>query len=1134
MSNFKNIQSKLEEFVKKYYTNELIKGLILFSSFGLLYFIFTLLLEHFLWLQPTLRTLLFWIFVLVELLLLVKYIIIPIAKLLGLQKGISLEDASKIIGSHFKQVDDKLLNILQLQENLSQSELLFASIDQKAKGLQPIPFKRAIDFTSNKKYLKYLAIPIVIWFAVFISGNTAVFSDSYDRVLHHQVAYEPPAPFSFYVLNDNLDVIEGKPLKLNIETRGEIIPEDVQVHFLNQNYYLQSNGLGSFEYTFSNVQKPIQFYFEANGIQSKEYSVNLIEAPLITNLTLSLDYPNYTRKRDEVVKSTGNVVIPSGTKVIWSLATQNTDQISFISSKREEFEMKSQNKFQFKKSVLNNLDYQITTSNEQLKDYESLNYNIQVVKDEYPKIAIKTDLDSVFRGSIQFAGQLSDDYGLQGLNIVYYDINNKESLLKYPLKVNNSTFEEFYYLFPDGIDLIEGIEYEIYFEVFDNDAVIGNKRAKSSIFKYYNKTEKELQNQLLKEQQNSIDDLKKSLEKAKKVKEEFQNMQQNLQNKSQMDWNDQKKLETFVKRHQEYEKMMQRQTEQIQQNLEELPKSKNKSLEERKKEIQQRLKEAKDISKQEKLLEQLEKLAEKLDKENLTDKLKKLTEENKQNERSLERILELTKRFYVEQKMNQIKEKLDELAKKQEELAKNDENTSEKQKKLNEEFDDIKKDIDQLNKDNKELQKPMHLPETKKEETGVKEDQEKATKNLEESEKIDSENDDGEKQEEEINEDSDTESKKEKKKTASKKQKSAAQKIKKMSGKMSESMVAMEGESMEEDIASLRAILENLVEFSFQQEDLLGNFSKIDNSHPEFANNLKKQHVLKEYFEHIDDSLYTLSMRQPKISSSIYKDLSNVHYFLDESLSHFTEDQFNTGLSDQQFVMTSTNNLAYLLSNILNSMQNAQPSMGEGQGKGKSFSLPDIIQKQGEMIEKMQQGMKPGEEKGKKPGEKGENGSKGKGNEGKNGQQPGQGDGDKMSGEIYEIYKEQSKLRQLLEDAFRDINGNKGAVKNSLDKMEKLEQDLLNKGFSNEVLQKMMELKHELLKLEKAAQEQGQDDQRESNSNQQLFEKRNIKDLDRKKLWFNQNEILNRQSLPLQSIYKKKVQEYFKHNDSIQ
>jgi hypothetical protein len=336
-------------------------------------------------------------------------------------------------------------------------------------------------------------------------------------------------------------------------------------------------------------------------------------------------------------------------------------------------------------------------------------------------------------------------------------------------------------------------------------------------------------------------------------------------------------------------------------------------------------------------------------------------------------------------------------------------------------------------------------------------------------------------------------------------------------------MIAMEGESMEEDIASLRAILENLLAFSFQQEDVLVNFSEIDNSHPEFANYLKQQHVLKEYFEHIDDSLYTLSMRQPKISSSIYKDLSNVHYFLDESLSHFADNQFNTGLSDQQFVMTSTNNLAYLLSKILNGLQNAQPSFGEGKGKGKSFSLPDIIQKQGEMIKKMQQGIKPGQEKGDKPGNKGEEGK-----------QSGQGQGDQMSGEIYEIYKEQSRLRKLLEDSLGDKNGNNGSIQNSLDKMEQLEQELLNKGFSNEVLQKMMDLKQELLKLEKAAQEQGQDEKRESNSNQQLFEKRNIKDLGTKKLWFNQNEILNRQSLPLQSIYKKKAQEYFKQNDSIQ
>jgi hypothetical protein len=93
---------------------------------------------------------------------------------------------------------------------------------------------------------------------------------------------------------------------------------------------------------------------------------------------------------------------------------------------------------------------------------------------------------------------------------------------------------------------------------------------------------------------------------------------------------------------------------------------------------------------------------------------------------------------------------------------------------------------------------------------------------------------------------------------------------------------------------------------------------------------------------------------------------------------------------------------------------------------------------------------------------------------------------------------------------------------------------LLENGFTNATLQKMVQMKHELLKLKEAAYKQGQDENRQSNTNIQQFGKRNINTIDQKKLWFRQNEILNRQSLPLQSIYKKKVQEYFKVNDSIQ
>ena len=124
LNNFKTIQSKLEKFIRKYYTNELIKGIILFFSIGLLYLLITLLIEHFLWLNPTGRTILFWLFVIVEVVLFTNFIAIPLSKLLKLQKGINFEKASRIIGEHFPEVNDKLLNVLQLNESQSQSELL--------------------------------------------------------------------------------------------------------------------------------------------------------------------------------------------------------------------------------------------------------------------------------------------------------------------------------------------------------------------------------------------------------------------------------------------------------------------------------------------------------------------------------------------------------------------------------------------------------------------------------------------------------------------------------------------------------------------------------------------------------------------------------------------------------------------------------------------------------------------------------------------------------------------------------------------------------------------------------------------------------------------------------------------------
>jgi hypothetical protein len=85
----------------------------------------------------------------------------------------------------------------------------------------------------------------------------------------------------------------------------------------------------------------------------------------------------------------------------------------------------------------------------------------------------------------------------------------------------------------------------------------------------------------------------------------------------------------------------------------------------------------------------------------------------------------------------------------------------------------------------------------------------------------------------------------------------------------------------------------------------------------------------------------------------------------------------------------------------------------------------------------------------------------------------------------------------------------------------------LNKGFKNEILQKILNVQQELLKLNTALQQQGQENKRQSIANKKEFSNQS-KALPSSLLdYLNSIEILNRQSLPLRSNFNQKVQEYF-------
>lgn len=1121
MSTFKIIQEKLETFITKYYTNELIRGILLFLAIGLFYFLLTLLVEYFFWLSSTWRKFLFWSFLFIELVLFARFIIFPLTKLFKFRKGIGYEEASKIIGNHFPEVSDKLLNVIQLNQNNKESELLAASIDQKSLELQPVRFQSAINFRKNIKYLKYVAIPILI-FALFGSlGGMDIFSSSYTRVVNYDVAYEPPAPFSFVILNDDLSAIENKPFTLKVSTEGSAIPENTSIVYNGETYFMQHISPGRFEYTFQQPIDKVTFTLRGNKVTSRPYSLEVVKTPSLSNFEMILDYPSHTGKSTQTLKSTGNATVPEGTKVTWKVAAKNTTAISLKTADTIfSFNSKGE-KFDFQSRIFSKFDYTVTTSNDRLKEYENLTYSLNVVKDQFPEINVQSKIDSTDAQRIFFLGKASDDYGLTKLQMVYYPEGDITQSKVQNLPLGRTNFEQFTYVFPGNLILETGVSYEYYFEVFDNDALHNFKSSKSGVYSYRKLTKDEIEDQQLLNQQKAIRGLDKSLDELRDRKEMLDDLSRTQKEKSELNYNDKKKLEDFIKRQKQQEEMMKNFSEQLKEELENFqPDNEEKDpfkeqLEKRLEENEERLKE------NEKLLDELEKLQDKIQKEELTDKLDKLSKQNKNQEKNLEQLLELTKRFYVEKKAEKLAEDLTKLGEKQEKLAdKNeDENTKEAQEELNKAFEDLKEQMDELRKDNEELKKPVDIPDDKEAEKEVDEEQQKATDKLDEQ----------------------------KLQEAGENQKKAGKKMKQMGEKMQMQMKAGQMETIEEDVAMLRRILANLVVFSFQQEDVMDDFKQLQYGNPLFGKKLNIQNELKLNFEHIDDSLFALSIRQPLIGNTINSTLTEIQYNLEKALERLAQNEMSRGLGNQQYVMTGANDLAVLLDELLSNMQmqmqmmsmgsgsgEGMPSPGSGSG-GKGFQLPDIIEKQESLSEQMKDGLekgnkgedgKDGEGSGEGEGEGGDqNGSSGKDGQGqKEGSQGNEG----MSGEIFEIYKQQQQLRQELQDRLNK-SGIKGNGSSLLKKMEDIENQLLDKGFNQGTLQKMLNLNYELLKLDKATFEQGQEERREANTNYKDFKNDLRLSPEDIKNYFNTTEILNRESLPLRNDYKEKVQEYFKN-----
>ena len=110
-NNYQLLIEKLDKFIRKFYVNQLIRGALYSVAVIFALFIAVSVLEYNFYFAASTRKILFFSFLGISAAALIGWVLMPLMHYFRLGKIISHEKAAVIIGEHFTNVKDKLLNI---------------------------------------------------------------------------------------------------------------------------------------------------------------------------------------------------------------------------------------------------------------------------------------------------------------------------------------------------------------------------------------------------------------------------------------------------------------------------------------------------------------------------------------------------------------------------------------------------------------------------------------------------------------------------------------------------------------------------------------------------------------------------------------------------------------------------------------------------------------------------------------------------------------------------------------------------------------------------------------------------------------------------------------------------------------
>lgn len=295
-------------------------------------------------------------------------------------------------------------------------------------------------------------------------------------------------------------------------------------------------------------------------------------------------------------------------------------------------------------------------------------------------------------------------------------------------------------------------------------------------------------------------------------------------------------------------------------------------------------------------------------------------------------------------------------------------------------------------------------------------------------------------------------------------QKNMQQALENAQQRLDEMKSRMQGQQKQIEVNGLRSALENTLRLSKNQESLRTEIETLSREGPTLRKFAREQNTLVSGLQSVTDSLHSLARQIPEMSHEVREKSGNALRAMQTATDALSEQNSGTATGHQKTSMRHLNELALLLSNLLDQLQNQQ-------GQGSAMSMQQMIQSLQEMSGNQQQLNKEIQE------------------------HLNEVQGNRLSNEQSKRRKELAREQRRLKNELEDMNvGSEaqeqlmGDLEKIAEQMEKSAQELEQGRPSRELIERQQQILTRLLNAQSSMRTQGKKEERRGEEAQNEYE----------------------------------------------